>query len=1399
MPSYNLNALGSYEFERLCQSLLKAVIGAGTITFGAGPDGGREATYEGRAPYPSPANQWTGRWIFQAKYHDLELLGVDKARRQIVADLASELDKIVNKYKRKCDNYILVTNVPLTSAPETGTHDRLSREVVSKYHDRIPHIMVWGADDVSRLLELHASVRTAYLGLLVSGDVIAALMNADRKLDETAITIRSYIQTTFDRDRNAQLDQAGDVADEAIALQNIFLELDAVILPMQEAQAHYSRQLRQLALASQGDPNKVATVKLLLSSRFPRVVLIGGPGEGKSTVGQYLAQLHRAALLNQLQDVVLDEDYVPAMPRLPLRVILKDFGQWLADTSGDNHQSGKSLDAYLVDRIHSATDRSFTIEELHRVLRTNPSLLILDGLDEVTDQDLRDLLLDRIGEFTNRSKSVFQADMQVLATTRPRGYSAQFNPRHYLHLQLVRLQPPKVRHYVERWIEAKRLDDEKSTRIRDGIEECLADPQISLLTNTPLQVTILLLIVLAGGIPPRQREALFNEYLEVIYKREKSKARSIIRTEKELLFGLHKYIGYVLHEEAATAQLVSSVLAYDEYYRQVSVYLTHNDPYSSAEVRQAGLDAVVKDAGDRLVLLVESPATFYGFELRSIQEFFAACHLTDTALDTEQRYRRFEAICRAPHWRNVSLFFAGRVGRMYSGEAANVLEVCKAVDRDGADFFVKRGCILALELANDRAFGPNRRLQRSLLEYGLTVLDGELTPPRLANILETVARLPIEDVYDHVVPVLRQKMSLLAPARLENALATLQRVAPGDEAVLLGLSTLASAKEQGVRQQGIQLLLRYDIPQKWAAKELRSILDSDISQNAVTEAIQQAAPADLYRTVRILEDAKLPAETVDAVLMGFLEVLLLRNVHIPGTRTSRSTRAFRRGWQRTMPRAVAETVGFLSDVVALLEDVGYERIGHVELLAREESWETQIPDSIRLGAIQDLVASWPGYSETAVAPLWALHLMFGQVSEESLASFESFYMRVSSQSRSVNNLFTHFSLNVTPFMGLLVTALDSGDETYRELMRGLALQFCGRSGLAAWAERCSTLQEVLEEVAADTAYLGSMFGPAVLSAPARRAVQERVSDLVGRPLPDEALRSGWRAYRRQRGGPSELSDEEMQRLVEYVKAAPEHDGRLWMAQLIMLRSVSRGSKVTAALRDLLGYALERPQSAMAARAATGLLLRLYALGDKSVVEQVARSAALFPRRGRVQVWERLISIQHQKALLQDLLALGAKADDEVALGSCVIARNICESTQAPRRAERRRALSFRGLPGIRQRLLEKNGEARLAGIALYPVRPPAREHEYRTLGGEIRKCNSAEEALAWHDALRTLAEESSSSSAEALSDLVTQLLNDSIWPSLRGPFTDVLEDLLGKLEASIRHLEPELGLPLATD
>src|SRR5258708_2731176 len=168
---------------------------------------------------------------------------------------------------------------------------------------------------------------------------------------------------------------------------------------------------------------------------------------------------------------------------------------------------------------------------------------------------------------------------------------------------------------------------------------------------------------------------------------------------------------------------------------------------------------MVKDGGERLVLLVGLEAGQWGFELRSIQEFFAAGYLTDTAVDNRQRFDRFQAIALSPHWHNVALFFAGRVGRTVSGEAASLLEACRELDRHKPEFFTRRGAWLAVDIAVDRSFGPDRPLQRSAIEYGLTLLDHIMDADRWSELLSKLNQLPPDDISHHVIPLLTTKLT----------------------------------------------------------------------------------------------------------------------------------------------------------------------------------------------------------------------------------------------------------------------------------------------------------------------------------------------------------------------------------------------------------------------------------------------------------------------------------------------------------------------------------------------------------------------------------------------------------------------------------------------------------------
>src|SRR5262249_47439634 len=144
----------------------------------------------------------------------------------------------------------------------------------------------------------------------------------------------------------------------------------------------------------------------------------------------------------------------------------------------------------------------------------------LDGLDEVPASANREDVLERIRDF-RVDLTTEEVDVLVIATSRPQGYNDDFSPRLYHHLYLLPLSPHAALKYASKLTNIGfGQDPQRRDKVISRIQRAANTQATARLMQSPLQVTIMTLLVDRMGQPPQERWALFNEYYNVIYQRE---------------------------------------------------------------------------------------------------------------------------------------------------------------------------------------------------------------------------------------------------------------------------------------------------------------------------------------------------------------------------------------------------------------------------------------------------------------------------------------------------------------------------------------------------------------------------------------------------------------------------------------------------------------------------------------------------------------------------------------------------------------------------------------------------------------------------------------------------------------------------------------------------------------
>jgi hypothetical protein len=529
MP-YDFTRFSPQSFERFAQALVAKQLGPGISIFGAGPDGAREASFHGPLPITTHGAAWDGYVVAQSKYRSATQGGVGDAawlRKELTADFEKFLDPKRNL--KQPEYYIAISNVVLSSV-DSGSRKGGQRSIEDLFESYKAKLglrgwLVWHADLLSSMLDASQEIRTRYTAWVTEGDVLASALTLLQK-PSFASTVPLALRRDLRKDRDIRRKDAGQITDKRIYLEDVFVDLplesrgsahhstsgdadeddtyapgstqEAIDAGSEIAEPHGSApspgvlaRLMERSADKLDPPNlKRRTRNERKRPALNRIVLLGGPGQGKSTVAQFLAQVSRArvsiaSLRNEPPDLALEAAEaillraqqegisLPGPARFPMHVELPKFADAIKLASDQGAKL--SLLRHCSDLLGRESDQKIDPTDLRTWLGQYPWLLILDGLDEVPATGNRSDVVLAVNEFLDDVNHV-DGDVLVVITTRPQGYGDDFSRRYWEHWSMGTLAPEDAMRFATRLADVLLSDGSRRDEILSELKRASDDP-----------------------------------------------------------------------------------------------------------------------------------------------------------------------------------------------------------------------------------------------------------------------------------------------------------------------------------------------------------------------------------------------------------------------------------------------------------------------------------------------------------------------------------------------------------------------------------------------------------------------------------------------------------------------------------------------------------------------------------------------------------------------------------------------------------------------------------------------------------------------------------------------------------------------------------------------------------
>jgi hypothetical protein len=377
---YDLARLGARRFALLSADLIESVL-AHRIPEDEIRDN-LSSVISGRIAWPAGPSQQV--WQGHAYVASIFFTNASREVEENWPGMENWIEGQLNEWERSPDRlkwrgsrieyFVYICNAELGLSFKSEIEPRMNNLIRSRPKLGIKGFMVWDYGRLCRLLDGQEELRRKYSGFISPNGILADLAQFSGLSDEGMGEIIAR-QLTGDlvADQWVRLGRTAAPDRQKIALSNVAIDLPISREAEHKFAAEYILSVGDQALRPKKDKTRTPS----------HVVLVGGPGQGKTTIGQLVCQVYRTLLLAGDGHLTDEESKLVAsvqhaLNRVDLRPPKKR--RWpvrieLAAYADEDAKNNVSLLKYIADHVSSRAYASVSGAAMRQWLKSWPWLV----------------------------------------------------------------------------------------------------------------------------------------------------------------------------------------------------------------------------------------------------------------------------------------------------------------------------------------------------------------------------------------------------------------------------------------------------------------------------------------------------------------------------------------------------------------------------------------------------------------------------------------------------------------------------------------------------------------------------------------------------------------------------------------------------------------------------------------------------------------------------------------------------------------------------------------------------------------------------------------------------------------------------------------------------------------